>query len=537
MKKYRKGLSLLLSVAMAGAIFSGCGNKTGEIAKSNLVLNGDEIYPISSETVLDYWVEAGSAWSTQYENFGDTPLGKELEKRTGVKIHYIHPQAGQKSEQFQLMLASDELPDLVQADWGAYSGGPEQVIADEYIYDLTDIIPKWSPAILKVWNENAEWKKQATTDSGKMYAYPFIRGDERLNTSSGPIIRKDWLNELGMEIPETIDEWEQALRAFKEKCGASRPLTGKESKYIFMTAYGLGRDFFVDNNKVKYSFYEDSYKDFLTTYSKWYKEGLIDPDVEIIDNQKIDAGVLNNEIGATHAWAGSGLGKYLNAKATTSGMDPDFDLAATKFPVLKKGDRPEFGLASNPVDMAYSTSISKNCKDVELAARFLDFGYTEAGNILLNFGIEGESFTWQEKDGKQYPTYTDKMLHDPNGRSITEMLGCYTQAPYNGTMVQRVEYIEQYYQLPQQKDALVCWSDSNMPAHRMPNVTISPEESDLYNEKYATIKTYADEMFIKFMTGVEPIDRFDAYRAQLESFGVKEVIQMKQNAYDKYAAR
>ena len=48
---------------------------------------------------------------------------------------------------------------------------------------------------------------------------------------SGPILRKDWLDELGLEVPETIDEWENVLAQFKEKKGATAPLTILSSNF------------------------------------------------------------------------------------------------------------------------------------------------------------------------------------------------------------------------------------------------------------------------------------------------------------------
>ena len=45
------------------------------------------------------------------------------------------------------------------------------------------------------------------------------------SVQSGPIIRADWLEELGLEVPQTIDDWTNVLTAFKEQKGAQAPLT------------------------------------------------------------------------------------------------------------------------------------------------------------------------------------------------------------------------------------------------------------------------------------------------------------------------
>ena len=43
----------------------------------------------------------------------------------------------------------------------------------------------------------------------------------------------------------------------------------------------------------------------------------------------------------------------------------------------------------------------KKCKNVELAARYLVYGFTEEGHNVYNFGVEGESYNWVDKDGEK----------------------------------------------------------------------------------------------------------------------------------------
>lgn len=113
----------------------------------------------------------------------------------------------------------------------------------------------------------------------------------------------------------------------------------------------------------------------------------------------------------------------------------------------------EYGRLATPVNMGVSVAISRNCKKPELAARFLDYGYTEEGHNLFNFGIEGVSYEW--KDG--YPTYPELITDNPDGLTMTESMNMYMQSGYSGMFVQDQRYIEQYYQRPQQKEAQKTW--------------------------------------------------------------------------------
>lgn len=117
------------------------------------------------------------------------------------------------------MLASGELPDMLEYNFFNFPGGPEKAIKDGYILELNDLIDKYAPNYKKYLQEHPEVEKMVKTDKGSYYSFPFIRGDESLLTFQGPVIRKDWLDELGLPVPETIDEWTTALKAFKEKKG------------------------------------------------------------------------------------------------------------------------------------------------------------------------------------------------------------------------------------------------------------------------------------------------------------------------------
>ena len=112
-----------------------------------------------------------------------------------------------------------------------------------------------APNLKKYLKEYPEVDKMVKTDNGSYYTFPFIRGDALLQVYQGPIVRKDWLDELGLKVPETIDDYYQVLKAFKEKKGVTataifhrhRSHFGNGS---FVGAYGTNRGFFQENGKV-----------------------------------------------------------------------------------------------------------------------------------------------------------------------------------------------------------------------------------------------------------------------------------------------
>ncbi len=539
-KKLLKTLALIMAVCIAATCLFGCGKKEVSVGESGspIKYNGDEIYPIQCDDTLTYWFDATAVWDQKYENFGDTPIGKEVAKKSGVKIEYIHPAKGQGGEQFQIMIASDELPDLVNNDWYNFQGGPDSAIEQEYIYELTDIIKKYCPNLWKIYSENDAFRKDHTTDSGNMFALSsFPVDNQAMRVTYGPIIRKDYLEKFGLEAPVTIDDWENVLTTFKEN-GIEIPFSGLKSNMIktFYPAFGGWFGWYQDNGKVVYGQAQPQYKDFLTKMNDWFEKGLLDEDFASKDNATTTADILNGKSGSYIGYAGSGLGTMIESAEDIEG----FDLIGVQYPVMKEGDvnaeYSEIGKAISATGV--TTAISKNCKNVELAARFLDFGFSEVGHMVYNFGVEGESYEWVDKDGEKYPHFTDLINDNPEGYTSSDMIHMYTRSAHCNVPL-RVDprFMEQFYLHQQQRDAQVEWGKTNMPSHHIPSIYILPEENDENANIMAAINTYIDEMTIKYITGKESLDNFDKYLAQLKEFGIDKAIKFRQDALERYNKR
>lgn len=530
-----KKVALFLAIIMVATCLASCGKKT-EVATSgsSITYNGDKIYPIQCDDTLDYWMGASTMWNHKFENFIETPLGIAIAEKTGVEINYIHPQAGQETEQFQIMLASDELPDMVQYNWSAYPGGPEAALKDKYIYKLNDIIDKWSPALKARLESNEAWDKGSKTDSGSYYTYPMLLEEGILQIAYGPAIRSDIFAKTGLEVPTTIEEWETTLKALKVE-GVEYPFIGDVAMLLqtFGPAYGVYPSWYKNGDKIVYGYTEPGMKKLMVILNKWYKEGLIHPDMASLDSNTIQTKLLNGEGAVTMLWCGSGIGTLLNAEQDRS----KFDLIGVQYPSVKKGENAEYSYMSGITMTGSGVGISNNCKNIELAARFLDYGFTEEGHNLYNFGIEGESYTWEEKDGEKYPTYTDLILNNPDGLSIGNAMGLYTRSCYNGIMVQDQRYMEQYYPTEQQKNAQKEWMKTNMDKHLLPPISVLTEESDADANIMANVQTYVDEMILKFITGELSIEKFDEYLAQVDKFDIKQAQKFRQDAYERYLKR
>ena len=204
-KMYLRVISAGLAIAMAMAVLSGCsgpakesGSETAaektEAAKST----GPVTYPLDTDKTLVYWGMLNSNVSANFTNLGDTELAKDWQAQTGVKIEFQHPTSGQDKEQFNLIVADGNYPDLWDYKWhdpNVYPGGAAKAIEDGVIMDLTDLINQYAPNLKAYLNAHPDVDRAVKTDDGKYFAFPSLRENDQMCTSFGPMMRADWLRD------------------------------------------------------------------------------------------------------------------------------------------------------------------------------------------------------------------------------------------------------------------------------------------------------------------------------------------------------
>lgn len=491
----------------------------------------DSIYPLEGNPKLTYWVGLASNVTAYATNYSELPFRQNLEKATGIKVEYIHPPAGQELETLNVMLASGDYPDIIEYAWPGYPGGVMKLFNDGVIYELTELMEKYAPNLMAYYEANPEIARQVKSDDGKFYLVPFIRGSKELRHTSGPVLRADWLAEAGLEPPKTIAEWETVLTAFKEQQGCEAPFTGSldHIRRVFVPAFEIGLDFYPDNKVVKYGPAEDGYKEFLTTMADWYAKGLIDPNFSTVDRTIQDSNMTTGKGGSTYAAGGGQMGPYIK---TAQAENPKYDLVSTTFPTKNPGEKPKFMNSFEFTSNGHAV-ITTACKNPEVAMRFLDYPRSKEGHILYNFGVEGESFNYVNG----VPTYSDLIMKNPDGLTVAQAMSKYCLANVNGPFTQALEYIQQYYEMPQQKQALIDWSYNDDNTSVMPPITFTPEESAEVAKIMSEINTYRDEMTMKIIMGSEPVSKVDEFQATIKSMNLDRAIEIYQAALDRYYAR
>ncbi|MCI9625179.1 MAG: hypothetical protein HFI90_00170 [Clostridia bacterium] len=263
----------------------------------------------------------------------------------------------------------------------------------------------------------------------------------------------------------------------------------------------------------------------------WYKNRLIVSGFADEDSKRISALVIAGDAGAVAGYNGSGFGSWI---PRLKNAVPGAALEPVPYVAQSKGGKLFTGQMAGESN-ASGAAITTSCKEIEIAARLLDYGYSEKGHMMYNFGREGISY--EMKDG--VPTYTDVILDNSKngGLSVSQEMSKYIRRCYNGPFEQDPDYLFQMYPLQEQKDGVTIWSQTDAAQHKLPLIVMTEEENKEFSEIMSDINTFREEKLAKFVSGQESLDTLNSYYETLKNLKIERAIEIQQQAYDRYLAR
>jgi putative aldouronate transport system substrate-binding protein len=488
-------------------------------------------YPLFDEVhTYTIWLGTAPDLNDVVSNMEEFVVFNELEKVTNVAWDATMVSFMSESEQFQLMVAGGDFTDVVCKAVDNYTGSVDQAIEEEFLIDLAPYIAENMPNLNGWFDTYPQLRKEISTDSGAIGAFPkFYK--EPSDVSSGGMIRADWLEDLGLENPKTFDELHDALVQFQSEKGATKPLVISNSGGVqseLLSGFNISSGYYQIDDVIHFGAIEPEFKDYLTLVHDWYAEGLID-DLFLTNSYDslVDTSpVLNGTCGAWYGTAAQSITNMLD-----SAVDPNIRITGLTS-VTEDGSVAHVGEEGSLFDTAM-WSVTTACDEPEVIAQYIDYIYSEDGILLANYGVEGETFTYV--DGT--PTLTDLVLNNPD-YSYGAALNIFvcdrmTPAPFIIDEARaRADYIED------QLNAIEVWNGANDGLYNLPRsgINLTTDESTKYYGLYTDIETYMDEHIIKFIVGDQSLDEFDDYVATLKQMGIEDCIAIEQAAYDRYLA-
>ncbi len=571
MRNLKRGLCLLLVLVLAGSFMPGCQNQSTETSQPQSTANdqvqtavssaqtqeaatveaqpGQVQLPLAKEKkTLSLWTQFSPMISQYITDFNENPTFQKAEELTNVHIKFVQVSPEASKENYNLMVASGQLTDFICNDMTVMSYGGDKAIADETVVNLEDY-KQYMPNLFKYVNMNDATRKQLYTDSGKLAicANFSVNATPSTQAGFGSMIRQDWLDKVGLSAPVTYDDYYKTLKAFKEKLGVDGPMMmlsncvpmnnfligGYGVKGYLSVGFMPEYPFYQVDGKVKFGLIESGFKDYITMMAKWYSEGLINKDL-ILSNQgwgspDMVKPVITDKVGL---WFGD---RFKMPLYKMQAKDTNFKVVAAPDPVKNPGDKIHFGgfsdkLAAEMGGAINGISISGQCSDPVLAAKWIDFWYGEQGSLLANFGVEGSTFNF---DGNKKPVYTDMITKNP--KKMDSMAAKFVYLNMVGTTATDAS-LTTVFSGEDEKNAGVIWMGNKDTTWELEG-TMTNEEGSEYTQLIGDISTYAGEMVLKMVMGQEPITKFDEFVKRIKDMDIDKCIQLKQAAYDRYKAR
>lgn len=487
-------------------------------------------YPLFDDvTTFTLWTSNSPDLSEIISDLNEYLVFSQLEQATNVRWDATLVSFFSSDEQFQLMVASQDYTDVVCRAIDSYTGGTDQAIEEEFLIDVSDLIDENMPNLLDWFDKYPELRKQMTTVEGNIGGFPKFY-QEPSDVNEGALIRLDWLEELGLESPKTYDDLHNVLTQFKEQKNASAPLvipvnTGVQGNLLY--GYNIDNYYQVDG-QVRFGPMQPEFKEYLTMMNQWYNEGLLSDSFPTSQAEVLmDFSTILS--GDTGVWCGSGTQSITQLLSMAAESQPDMRITGMTN-VTKDGDTAHVGTESQILD-SIMWSITTQCSDPAAIARYVDYLYSDAGILLANYGVEGETFHYV--DGK--PVLTELVTNNPDYsyNLALNIFTCDRQTPVPFIIDEqkaRNDYSED------QSNAVAVWNEATDGLYNIPRqgVNMTTKEQEEYNSIYSDIDTYMDETISKFVVGDLSLDQFDSFVQKLKDMGIEDCIAIEQTAYNRY---
>lgn len=528
----------IIVLLLISLTFAACSNGNGDAAKTGAenVKKGEkdgenfsaEGYPIVKEKITLRMVSSKNPMHGEYE---DMEIFKKLEEKTNVHVEWDQIPDANYQEKKNLMLNSGKLPD---AFFGGLGKSDEMKYGQQGMFiPLEDLVEKYAPNIVQMFDKRPDVKKFATAPDGHIYSVPSL--DEKMyeNNTDNLFINKLWLDKLGLKPPTTTDEFYEVLKAFKEKDPngngkkdeipfSYRVGTNYQGEYSMFGAFnGLDNPMHLvmEDGKVLFAPIRPGYKEAIKYFNKLYSEGLIDPEVFTQDGKQYFAkGKAEDVI----------LGSFIIYFDENLVGD---ERAHNDYISLLPLKGPEGYQLWNRYDQTKSGKfiVTSSNEHPEATIRWVNELYDKKASLEFRYGPFG-SHLKENSDG------SIEFLPPPEGMSSDEFRYQSCPAPVSPGVIYKETYDNMNFPINiERKIERTEKYEPFMVDEIYPQVYYTDSEIEKLSTLTTDVNNYVDQMKAKWITGDAKIDdTWDDYINQLKKMGLDDLIKIYQDAFDRY---
>ena len=540
------------------------GGEAAAVSEYPDYLNLENTYPVIKEDAEPIKLKVAMTMQDASGEWDDLWLSKYLKEKYNIELEMEYLYYSTLPERKSLMLNSGDLPDIM-INWQFTTDelvkyGQEEgllLACDEYMNETL------TPGLTHYWTD--EVRKACTTPDGHVYSLPNLKdgSEENVGSLSRLFINKAWLDELGLEMPRTLDEFVDAMYAIKEADPAGvgsenlYPLGGgmttENTTWYLLNALGYNTASTTVNasatpcirdGEVVIPVYDmDVYQEYLKLMNQFYQDGIINSNFFTIETTEVNAQM------------NAGQTAVYNNAPFVSGITTWSDWAAC-YPLTSDWqEEPE--AADSPTVTVGGVAISADTEYPELCMRFLDIFYNNEPDSCRQFwGGPGDpqydygfvTVKWDEEaqemrmDATQFPegyAEWDYMVELMAGNTMDFGAGglresIVKRAADNGhEMAPHQEYdvtIPDHHWRASMAENVVPYVKATFPTIYYVDAETSQRLTDLLT----VIQPYVEEQTALFISGGRPLSETADFVEELEGMGMEELLTIYKDIYSAY---
>lgn len=476
-----------------------------------------------------------------------------LRENTGVTVDLQVVDTSTMTDKLNLHLASGDYADLLNL--ASYSAGIEAAYDEDIIIELGDRLEEDMPNYWKIINSDQKVLSEVQDGHKFLAVYPIK--DQVANPSGiGPFVRMDWLEDLNMEVPQTYDELTEVLRAFKTEKGAVEPMAVQNTigmqNGVLMAGFGSMAElstnglsgnavnaYYQEDDQVVYGATAEGTRKYLSWLHKLYTEDLIN--FENMQNREANPfSDLNATLSADGSVGYIFSNQPFGGNYSTMAADQYGDDKCNWWPVQDVAEEagatiPFFEEITLVDNIATTLSISSQCENVDVALKFLDYGYSYEGSLLYNMGFQkgsGHEVESWDYDDQGEPQFDGEVLSAIGPTNLASSV--LTTKDLAGVVMERrlaFEFGER------ELSCFDAWSTNKTTENILGSATqLTSEESVEAAGIYSDILTYVSTSVLQFINGDLDVDDdsvWDTYVATIEGMNLAGLTEIVQTAYDR----
>ncbi len=524
-------------------------SSSADEASTDLV-NPAGVYPITNEkTTLEVMIMQRPYVSDLNEN----EVVKHIEEELNIVLDMTIVSESAWEEKVNIALSTGTYPEVIMS--GAFTNADilNYGVDGGIFVPIEDEVAEYAVTLNALFEEQEYLQQDMTAPDGHMYGFPQVQGAyEHSDLSRKFWVNEEWLTNLGLDDPETTEDFKNMLLAFKNddpngngiadevpmsgaiQTWAAEPYWWVMNAFVPTEPYAKFSYLNADNELV-FSPATDEWKEGLTYLADLYNEGLLDPAAFTNSLQQLEQLARNPDMEILGSYAAGhiqmGVVKY-----------DDEDTRSDHWRALSIPES-DTGLSALPY---YSTvrrseatfMITDKCENVAAAVRLADWMLSEEGHYITEKGILEEGRVRDAEDGElnfygdpaKYYIYTDIEMEEMghtidalktfswgdtsliNKSASTKALEVASQ-DMNDASGYDLWLNDQYYKY---------FKDDVDPSIALPPVWLPIDKIEELSAIEGPLMSFIESSAVEFITGARSFDDWDGYLNDLNNMGYEE---------------